>query len=311
MIIDEKMFLQLLIREQGLYSVYNGVRDALFYQLALKARNPIVYDELPNVLFEAKELVARQVNLIREEIPKPDAFRYYCCDFDNIRVYYFVNVDSKEETEHIACHLQTILPMNWSDHVGADGELETGYLSVIVLRENHPKRTNANYPMIIKHELVHVALEALIDDDLDLQRFYLDPANNRFTEFLCDIIPYLSNTTKKENGLNKYMDDAPLIFGYNAKETMGDYLTLMREMKDNQDSPFKNNAEKYAFFLIDMDGKSRAKYLGINMMMYRSQTCAKRWKERIEGGLNEGELAEERKEHAISVLNNLYEHMVK
>lgn len=311
MIVDEKMFVQLLIREQGLYSVYNGLRDALFYQLAIHARNPIAHRELENVLFEAKELIADQVNLIRAEIPDPDAFRHYCCDFENIRVHYFVNVDSKENTDRIACHLQTIIPMNWSDRVDVDGNPETGYLSTIVLRENHPERTNANYPMIIKHELGHVAMEALIDDDVDLQRFYWDPANDRFIEFLCDVVPYLSNATKKENGLNKYVDDAPLIFGYDAKEQMGDYLRLMRDMKENQDSPFKNNAEKYAFFLIDMDGKSRMKYLGVNAMMYRSQVSAKRWKERIEGELNDGELSEDRKEQATTILNHLYERMTE
>lgn len=309
-VLDKRMFLQLVIKELGLYSIFNGLRDALFTQLALQSRVPISNNELSNVLLDATEISKDQMVLVRNEIPVPDGFRHYTCEFEFIRVHYFVNVSHKGYMEGypVAKHLQNIITVCPEDE---SCDEEDRYVSVIVLHENHPKRTNANYPMVIKHELVHAAIEALIDGDIDLMRFYFEEENAPFIDFLCDIVPYLSNSAKKENGITKYIDDSSLLFGYEAKEEMGEYIQLMTELEEEQQSPFKNTAEKYAFFLLDTDGNSRMRFLGVNRMMYNSATTAKRWKESIEAGLEEGELSENRKEEAKTVLNNLYQRMTE
>lgn len=308
-ILDKKMFLQLVIKELGLYSLFNGLRDALFNQLASQNRVPISNSELNNILLDATEISKNQMSLIKNEIPSPDGFRYYRCKFEFIYIHYFVNVSHKEYMEGypVAKHLQEIIPI-WSEEECCD---EDAYISVIVLHENHPKRTNANYPMVIKHELVHAAIESLIEGDIDLMRFYFDEENEKFIEFLCDVVPYLSNSAKKENGINKYIDDSSLLFGYDAEEEMGEYIQLMVELEEQQKSPFVNTAEKYAFFLLDTEGSSRMRFLGVNRMMYNSATTAKRWKESIEAGLEDGDLSEDRKEGAKNVLNMLYQRMTE
>ena len=61
----------------------------------------------------------------------------------------------------------------------------------------------------------------------ELEQFYFNEENGEFIEFLCDIMQYLSNPSKKENGIVKFIDDSVECFGYNASVDKADYLRMI------------------------------------------------------------------------------------
>lgn len=217
-------FYRTITKELGAYSVFNGIREALFYRLAITNRVPIRYSELENVLNEDTYLNDDQCKFVKDNITEGDRFRHYICNSDGIYIHYFVNM-SKEcsNDEPVAKHLgncfETVV-----NKIGA--------ASAIVLNENHPAININSYPKIIKHELSHAAIEYVINGNHEPKAFYMSDDNEEFIEFVCDLLPYLANPVKKENGLNKYIDDSISCFGYDAEEKYPEFISIIYKLNE-------------------------------------------------------------------------------
>ena len=219
-------FYKELIKERKVYSVFNSVRESLFYQLAVSSRMPIARKKLDDILFEDKYLSTRQIELVKDSFGENARFREYTSVSDMICIRYFVNInDNVSETDSAALHLQEYLdpPVNKVDTV-----------STIILFENHPFNvvTHKKYPKVIKHELAHVAIEFIVHGNAELEQFYFDEENSEFIEFLCDIMQYIGNPSKKENGIVKFIEDSEECFGYNASVDKAEYLRIVDDAEN-------------------------------------------------------------------------------
>ena len=77
---------------------------------------------------------------------------------------------------------------------------------------------------------------------------------------------------------------------------------------NNQDLYFKNEAAKYMFALIEVEGKIRLNLLGVDYSHYRNENLAKKWYEYIKQTIKNSEytdLAE-----AMEILEVLYRGMI-
>ena len=77
---------------------------------------------------------------------------------------------------------------------------------------------------------------------------------------------------------------------------------------NNQDLYFKNEAAKYMFALIEVEGKIRLNLLGVDYNQYRNENLAKKWYEYIKQTIKNSEytdLAE-----AMEILEVLYRGMI-
>lgn len=223
----ELEFYKTLVKDLGVYSVFNGLRDALFYQLAVVSRIPIAYDQLESILTdEADAMSDEQSDFVNENISPGERFRYYTCTSDEIKVVYFVNVSKELTGKPAALHLQRHFPVPVN---------KISAVSTIVLFEKSDALTDRNYPKVIKHELVHAAVEYVIKDNPALREFYFAEENSKFIEFVCDMLPYVANPQKKENGLNKYIDDSIQYFGYDASEEMADFVRIVNMVYSEPD----------------------------------------------------------------------------
>ena len=77
---------------------------------------------------------------------------------------------------------------------------------------------------------------------------------------------------------------------------------------NNQDLYFKNEAAKYMFALIEVEGKIQLNLLGVDYNHYRNENLAKRWYEYIKQTIKNSEytdLAE-----AMEILEVLYRGMI-
>ena len=233
----ETEFYRAIIGE-GVYSVFNNLRESLFYQLAINSRIPISYKKLDSVLSDDSYLTLKQKGFIKDCFTEGSRFRQYTAIMDDICIRYFVNTnDGRAITDEVALHMQDYLkpPVNKIDIV-----------SSIVLFENHPFSVveNYRYPKVIKHEIAHVAIESVIHEHPDLEQFYFSEDNAEFIEFVCDIMQYLSNPSKKENGITKFIEDSVDCFGYDAAIDKVEYLkvvesniTIMVETETVDDEP--------------------------------------------------------------------------
>ena len=311
-------FYRTITKELGVYSIFNSIREALFYQLASLSRIPVRYEELAGIITEDGMLHQSQVDFINESIKEGTNFRHYECAEDGLKIHYFVNMcDDVEEKSPIACHLQEYfeVPMN-----------KISAISVIILYENHPRLFPKRYPKVIKHELSHAAIEFVIKGNLELENFYFSDENSKFIEFLCDLIPYLAVPSKKENGMNKYIDDSISCFGYDAEEEMMDFINIIdevyaedksvmdlctKESKAGENIPhFKSQADKYVFGLTNTDGKTRCKLVGITEDLYHDRALADVWYNQILSEILSGDFEKETLELATKNLTGLYENMI-
>ena len=77
---------------------------------------------------------------------------------------------------------------------------------------------------------------------------------------------------------------------------------------NNQDLYFKNEASKYMFALIEVEGKIRLNLLGVDYNHYRDENLAKNWYEYVKQTIENSEytdLAE-----AMGILKVLYDEMI-
>lgn len=200
------------IVDQGVYGIFNGLRDALFKKLASDSHLPIAYSKLEEVIDECEFIHQSQVALIKDNIIEGERFRFHTCMANGLQLYYFVNLSrGVTESDEAAVHLQERFEVPNKKVVGT---------SAVVLFENHPLVNHSlRYPKIIKHELAHAAIEFVIADNEPLNEFYFsdDEKTKKFVELVCNIIPYLANPSKKENGINKFIDESQEYFGYDTE----------------------------------------------------------------------------------------------
>lgn len=316
--LKEMDFYRIITKEKGVYAVFNGIRDALFRKLAEMNRIPIRYAELERVLSEDTFLHQSQIEFIKNSFDEGDKFRHYECNSDGLKIHYFVNASKEEKDDRpIASHLQ--------EHFEVPVDKISG-ISTIVLFEKHPKLLPIRYPKIIKHELTHAAIEFVIRGDVELEQFYFGEENHRFVEFMCDVIPYLANPSKKENGLNKYIDDSISCFGYDAEEEMSEYIKIIDNLDIEVENPingrelvkesvpeiphFKSLGAKYIFILTNISGSDRCKLLGIEEDMYGDKDKAYNWMKTISDAISFEECDKDTLESAKQKLEYLYKHMI-
>lgn len=309
-------FYRTITKELGVYSVFNSIREALFYQLASLSRIPIRYEELAGLVAEDALLTQTQLDFINGSIAPGDKFRHYECAEDGLKVHYFVNMSKElDGDDPIASHLQEYAPVPVN---------KISAISVIVLNENHARLFPRRYPKVIKHELSHASIEFVIKGNPDLEEFYFAEENSRFIEFLCDLMPYLAIPSKKENGINKYIDDSVSCFGYDAEEDKADLIKIIEDLYNESSSMtdahdvgakvdgknhFKTLADKYVFALSHTDGKTRCDLVGITEEMYLKKELADIWYNGILDEIKSSGVEGNDVDIALNNLNRLYSNM--
>lgn len=87
-----------------------------------------------------------------------------------------------------------------------------------------------------------------------------------------------------------------------------------RKDKNNQcnnDNYFTSTSNKYIFALVELDGKPRAKLLGITKEHYSNKELAKEWQRNIAKQIHPDKCKHGEAQLAMSKLNSLYEGMKK
>lgn len=242
---DRKEFFKRLTVDLPLYATFNTLRDETFTALAVEPRNPMSEGVLQDIVSDRMEngtMNEDQMHLISTFIEPNDTYRLYQIKTPcNIDLLYIVNMcktvipenDIGISNETIAAHMMA------AGVTPESGEPRVDF-SVICLAENHNLLTPVKYPKIIKHELVHVAMNRIAIDNEDIRQFIEDAKNGdkttsaeyAFIEFMCNIVPYLSVPVKKENGIDKFMEDSHVIFGYDENDPMlAEAIAIINEVQ--------------------------------------------------------------------------------
>lgn len=206
----------------GVYTQFNKLRDSLFLELSHIQKFPRKYSELVDVLTEINDPSITEV--ISSEFNVGDGFVYCKAEpFTNFIIHYFVNTTKSDADGPIARHWQLI------DHNEDDNSV---YSSIVLIYEKHPSLRPVEYPKVIKHELVHAAIESKLVGQENFDFYWSeDKEISDFIEFVCSIVPYLSTPVKKENGVSKFEDDMKVVFGYNPDdEKIQGYLKIVNEI---------------------------------------------------------------------------------
>lgn len=302
------------IVKRGVYNVFNELRTGLFGKLATDSHIPISYNKLDEVLAEC-ELPRMLDEFVRDKIDQGDRFRYHGCEVGGVKLCYFVDVTKEPgDKDSVASHLQ------YWDY---DEDSEIHAISAIVLYEKHPSLEPTKYPKIIKHELTHAAIEYAIGNNKELFAYYFsaDPDVVEFIEFICDLIPYVSTPSKKENGINRFIADSEECFGYDAEEgepaefiktiigSMAEGTEEDVTMEEPSYEEFKSLKDKYSFILRKTDGANRCDLLGITKSMYYDKDKADSWYAVVSDIL--GDVIDDDTKDARSVLDKLYGNMIE
>lgn len=292
---NRKSFYREIVR-RGVYVTFNELRTALFGALATDSHIPISYNRLDELLDECKNMPAPIRSFIKTHIDEGDRYRYHYCEAGDICVHYFVDVTrTLGWDEDAAYHFQC-----W-DYANT---MPVNAVSVIVLYENHPMIQPNTYPKIIKHELTHAAIEFVMANNLELSSYYFGESSScyaeettsathaialNFIEFICDLIPYVSTPSKKENGINKFISESEECFGYDAEEgtpaefvrvvveTMGDDSEESVVIEEPSYEEFKTLKNKYIFILTKTEAKNRMDLLGVRKEFYYNRQFADMW----------------------------------
>ena len=79
---------------------------------------------------------------------------------------------------------------------------------------------------------------------------------------------------------------------------------------DGEDLYFKSLVHRYVFALVELDGESRQRVLGITQELYNNKEKAKTWRDIIVKQIHPDYCKIEGAESAMSKLNELYSRMV-
>lgn len=95
-------------------------------------------------------------------------------------------------------------------------------------------------------------------------------------------------------------------------------IKLICDLEDKNDEKnisndlyFKGNAEKYIFFLIELDGKERLDKLGISRLHYSKKEVASKWRNNIAKVIHPDVCHHPNAERAMSELNDMYKEMIR
>ena len=230
-----KEFFKELTQKLPMYTMFNSLRETVFSTLAEEPRRPMdkenILKEIHNA-YDLGRLNAEQMQLIGDMIGPDDEIRVYHVESNTLGVMYIVNMTATETNkEHvIASQVHYTLPETVAEELD---DVNLSSISAIVLLEKHSELRPVQYPKVIKHELCHAVAEHIIKDYPDMRNFYYDEANSEFIELICDVIPYISLPVKKENGLEKFVEDASVIFGYD-EESPG-FLEMLQDIHEAQE----------------------------------------------------------------------------
>lgn len=230
-----KEFFKELTHKLPMYSLFNNLRETMFSTLAEEPRHPMDKDGVLKKINDAYGrgiFSQKQLELIGEMVGADDNIRAYFVNVNTLGVVYIVNMTATEtDKDHvIASHIHYTIPDDVAETLG---ESNLSSMSVIVLLEKHSELRPVQYPKVIKHELCHAVMEHIVKDYPDLMDYYFDEKSSNFVELICDVVPYISLPVKKENGLEKFMEDAHVIFGYNEEDP--GLLEMLQDIHEAQD----------------------------------------------------------------------------
>lgn len=258
---DRKEFFKRLVVDLPLYSTFNSLRDALFNALAVEPRKPMLREVLDNIIAERalnQTMDECQMEMIKTFVKPEDEYRLYTVSTScNIDLLYIVNMSATSVPKEgvIASDMAMAAHQMVIGTVPESGGPRTDF-SVICLAEKHELMTPAKYPKIIKHELVHAAITHIAADHSDIREFVRTakmirnglscieaddnlpvPVEYEFIELVCNIVPYLSLPVKKENGIDKFMEDAVSVFGYAEDDPLlAEGIAIITEVKQEAES---------------------------------------------------------------------------
>lgn len=118
-------------------------------------------------------------------------------------------------------------------------------------------------------------------------------------ELFENIIIIKANSWEKlYNSINNIKEVCNLNNEYNIIDTCNDLY-------------FKGNAEKYIFFLLELDGKERLNKLGISKLYYSKKELAITWRNNIAKVIHPDICHHPNAEKAMSELNDMYKEMIR
>ena len=74
---------------------------------------------------------------------------------------------------------------------------------------------------------------------------------------------------------------------------------------------FKDEASKYIFFLVELEGRPQLEFLGINLGHYSNKNIAERWYKEIVSIINPDKCSHPKATEAMQALEKLYKWMKK
>lgn len=256
---DRKEFFKRLVVDLPLYSTFNTLRDALFNALAVEPRKPMLREVLDNIIAERalnQTMDEFQMEMIKTFVKPEDEYRLYTVSTScNIDLLYIVNMSATSVPKEgvIASDMAMAAHQMVIGTVPESGGPRTDF-SVICIAEKHEMMTPAKYPKIIKHELAHAAINHIAADHSDIREFVrtakmtsiedddnsFAPVDYDFIELVCNIVPYLSLPVKKENGIDKFMEDAVTVFDYDEDDpVLAEGIAIITEVKQEAESAAK------------------------------------------------------------------------
>ena len=82
-------------------------------------------------------------------------------------------------------------------------------------------------------------------------------------------------------------------------------------IRNEKDLYFKSEAEKYIYFLLELDGEVQQRKLKINKMHYLNPQVAEKWRNTIAKIIHPDSCKHIKAEQAMAELNKLYQEMIK
>lgn len=87
--------------------------------------------------------------------------------------------------------------------------------------------------------------------------------------------------------------------------------SVKNTIQNEEDLYFKSEAEKYIYFLLELDGEARQRKLRINRMHYSNPQVAEKWRKTIAKIIHPDSCKHIKAEQAMAELNKLYQEMIK
>ena len=89
------------------------------------------------------------------------------------------------------------------------------------------------------------------------------------------------------------------------------YASDASEKKPPKDLYFRGEAEKYIFYLLELDGKERLDKLAVSRLHYAKKNIAEKWKNKIAKIIHPDVCKHPLAEKAMARLNGMYQEMIK